>query len=49
MDEEKLKAIKAKMDLDFEKKQVKPGDAGWKYDVRLEVPKPSENSGWDSD
>eukprot|EP00667_Euglena_gracilis_P014295 EG_transcript_14797 len=37
IDEEQLKAVKAKMDLEFEKKRIKPGDPNWQYRVDMEV------------
>ena len=43
-----VKEYKAKMDDAFKANIVRPGDAGYQYDIRKEV-KPSKKSEWDSD
>jgi hypothetical protein len=40
---EELQKEKAKMDVDFEKNKVKPGDTGFEYDVRKEFEGPKDD------
>ena len=37
------------MDVDFEKHRLKPGDKGFKYDVRKEFGPPKADWSWDED
>ena len=47
-DDYTVKEFKAKMTEGFESNVVKPGDPGYKYDVRVET-KTTGASEWDSD
>ena len=40
-------AAKAAMGLEFEQNRLKPGDAGYDYDVRADFASPSQDNDWD--
>ena len=44
-----LRMAKARMDVDFEEKQLKPGDPGYVYDKQVDFDDANEPSGWDDD
>lgn len=44
---DQLKKEKAKMDIDFEAHQLKPGDTGFEYDKRVTFDGPREDGSWD--
>lgn len=46
LNDAELDKVKRTMDVDFVKNQLKPGDAGYKYDKRLDT-KPVKKSEWD--
>lgn len=48
-DDVTVKEFKAKMSEKFEANVLKPGDPGYQYDKRLNVPKATKKSDWDSD
>ena len=48
--EEELKAAKAAMEQDFERKALKPGDAGYVHDKRVTAPEGElETNDWDDE
>lgn len=49
MSEEENLAAKQFMDVDFERNRVKPGDTGFRYDVRKEFGEPAEECDWDEE
>ena len=49
LDTNALKKEKAKMDVAFQEKQLKPGDAGFEYDKRVEFEGPKEANDWDDE
>ena len=42
-------AAKAKMDVEFNKKQLKPGDDGFEWDVRMDFEAGGESNDWDEE
>ena len=42
-----LAAAKSEMNVEFEKKLLRPGDAGYEYDRQVDYGEPSEPSDWD--
>ena len=42
-----LAAAKSVMNVTFEKRLVRPGDAGYEYDKQVDYDDPSEPSDWD--
>lgn len=49
LDTDELNAVKATMDVAFRARQLKPGDAGYEYDKRVDFGRPVAQSEWDDE
>ena len=47
LSKEELDLVKGEMDVEFEKKQIKPGDENFKYDVEVDFEEGDESNEWD--
>mmetsp|Transcript_23226 Transcript_23226/g.36326 ORF Transcript_23226/g.36326 Transcript_23226/m.36326 type:complete len:169 (+) Transcript_23226:473-979(+) len=49
VDPDELVDYKAQMEVEFEKRAIKPGDPRFQHDVQMDFSEPEEDAGWDEE